>query len=197
MGWDSESVESTELIDLGFSELPKKPFHGSKTAVGMLGGSEVGIDSSKLVVTSPTCMIASNSSLSGSNHSNSLIESNSLDSSLIDLKLGRLADCKDAQNSKFPKERLVLSSVSPTFLAKRARTMSSRSQTSFCQVYGCNKDLSSSKDYHKRHKVCETHSKTPKVIVNGIEQRFCQQCSRLASLSSSFFSFNPNTSQNA
>ncbi|XVF03161.1 hypothetical protein REPUB_Repub04eG0237000 [Reevesia pubescens] len=33
-------------------------------------------------------------------------------------------------------------------------------------------------DYHKRHKVCEAHSKTAKVIVDGIEQRFCQQCSR-------------------
>ncbi|XVE91646.1 hypothetical protein REPUB_Repub01dG0028100 [Reevesia pubescens] len=32
--------------------------------------------------------------------------------------------------------------------------------------------------YHKRHKVCEGHSKSAKVIVNGIEQRFCQQCSR-------------------
>ncbi|KAL0446986.1 UNVERIFIED_CONTAM: Squamosa promoter-binding-like protein 6 [Sesamum latifolium] len=47
-----------------------------------------------------------------------------------------------------------------------------------CQVLGCNKDLSSSKDYHKRHKVCDVHSKTAVVIVNGIQQRFCQQCSR-------------------
>ncbi|VFQ87488.1 unnamed protein product [Cuscuta campestris] len=47
-----------------------------------------------------------------------------------------------------------------------------------CQVHGCRKDLSSSKDYHKRHRVCEVHSKTAKVTVNGIEQRFCQQCSR-------------------
>ncbi|KAL6269073.1 hypothetical protein ACE6H2_025984 [Prunus campanulata] len=30
-------------------------------------------------------------------------------------------------------------------------------------------DLSSSKDYHERHIVCDTHSKTPKAIVNGIE----------------------------
>ena len=179
IGWDTESVESTEFIDFGFSEIPRKPFHGSKTGVGVLGGTDGGIDSSKLVASSPNCMIASNSSMeSGSNHSNSLVESNSQESSLIDLKLGRLADFKDAQNSKFSKERL-LSSVSPTAQAKRARATCSRPQTTYCQVYGCNKDLSSSKDYHKRHKVCEVHSKTPQVIVDGNEQRFCQQCSRL------------------
>ncbi|KAL4584128.1 hypothetical protein LXL04_008718 [Taraxacum kok-saghyz] len=52
-----------------------------------------------------------------------------------------------------------------------------------CKVHGCNKSLVSCKDYHKRHKVCELHSKTSKVIVNGIEQRFCQQCSRFHLLS--------------
>ncbi|KAG1362162.1 squamosa promoter-binding-like protein 7 [Cocos nucifera] len=47
-----------------------------------------------------------------------------------------------------------------------------------CQVEGCNKELVDAKDYHKRHKVCEMHSKAPKVVVLGAEQRFCQQCSR-------------------
>ncbi|KAJ9187369.1 hypothetical protein P3X46_002832 [Hevea brasiliensis] len=178
-GWDGDSVENMEFIDLGFSEMPRKPFNGSNTGMGILGGGEAGIDSSKIEFSSPSHIIASNSSLeSGSNRSNSLMESNSQDSSLIDLKLGRLADGKEAQNSKFLEERSVVSSASPTFQAKKTRTMSSRSQTPFCQVYGCHKDLSSLKDYHKRHKVCEVHSKTPKVIVNGVEQRFCQQCSR-------------------
>ncbi|XP_054775846.1 squamosa promoter-binding-like protein 6 [Prosopis cineraria] len=90
-------------------------------------------------------------------------ESKSPNSSLVDLKLGRIADCKDASSDK---------------IASRARSSGSSTQTPFCIVYGCNMDLSSSKEYHKRHKVCEAHSKTAKVIVNGIEQRFCQQCSR-------------------
>lgn len=47
-----------------------------------------------------------------------------------------------------------------------------------CQVEGCNLDLSDAKTYYSRHKVCGAHSKTSKVIVNGLEQRFCQQCSR-------------------
>ncbi|KAI5057412.1 hypothetical protein GOP47_0027427, partial [Adiantum capillus-veneris] len=47
-----------------------------------------------------------------------------------------------------------------------------------CQVEGCKLDLTSAKDYHRRHKVCEPHSKAGKVVVAGTEQRFCQQCSR-------------------
>lgn len=61
---------------------------------------------------------------------------------------------------------------------KKPRALNSCSQKPLCQVYGCNMDLSFSKDYHKRHRVCETHSKTSVVIVSGLEQRFCQQCSR-------------------
>lgn len=48
-----------------------------------------------------------------------------------------------------------------------------------CQVEGCHVALVNSKDYYKRHKVCEIHSKAPKVVVLGLQQRFCQQCSRL------------------
>ncbi|KAF9687694.1 hypothetical protein SADUNF_Sadunf02G0119700 [Salix dunnii] len=47
-----------------------------------------------------------------------------------------------------------------------------------CQVEGCHVALVNAKDYHRRHKVCEIHSKAAKVIVLGLEQRFCQQCSR-------------------
>ncbi|XP_078176444.1 teosinte glume architecture 1-like [Carex rostrata] len=47
-----------------------------------------------------------------------------------------------------------------------------------CLVEGCKADLSKCREYHRRHKVCEMHSKTPVVIVSSREQRFCQQCSR-------------------
>ena len=56
-----------------------------------------------------------------------------------------------------------------------------------CQVEGCKVDLSDAKAYYSRHKVCGMHSKSPKVIVAGIEQRFCQQCSRLAMINYCFF----------
>lgn len=48
-----------------------------------------------------------------------------------------------------------------------------------CQAEGCNADLTHAKHYHRRHKVCEFHSKAATVIAAGLTQRFCQQCSRL------------------
>ncbi|KAG0463229.1 hypothetical protein HPP92_021705 [Vanilla planifolia] len=52
-----------------------------------------------------------------------------------------------------------------------------------CQVDDCRADLSSAKDYHRRHKVCQLHSKASKAFVRKQIQRFCQQCSRFHLLS--------------
>lgn len=38
-------------------------------------------------------------------------------------------------------------------------------------VEGCKADLSSCKDYHMHHKVCEMHSKASKAMATGIKQR--------------------------
>ncbi|KAG6537484.1 hypothetical protein ZIOFF_002578 [Zingiber officinale] len=48
-----------------------------------------------------------------------------------------------------------------------------------CQAEKCSADLTEAKRYYRRHKVCEVHSKAAVVIVSGLRQRFCQQCSRL------------------
>ncbi|KMZ66122.1 hypothetical protein ZOSMA_2G01340 [Zostera marina] len=61
---------------------------------------------------------------------------------------------------------------------KRHRQPTNGSHNVACLVDGCKSDLSNCRDYHRRHKVCETHSKTPVVLIGGQEQRFCQQCSR-------------------
>ncbi|XP_076955159.1 squamosa promoter-binding-like protein 16 [Bidens hawaiensis] len=52
-----------------------------------------------------------------------------------------------------------------------------------CQVDNCKEDLTAAKDYHRRHKVCEVHSKAGKALVGNQMQRFCQQCSRFHLLS--------------
>lgn len=86
---------------------------------------------------------------------------------------------REVKSNQSLKRNSALSSVNSSLQGKRQRTTKNmHSEVPVCQVHGCNKDLSSSKDYHKRHKVCNEHSKTAIVIVNGIEQRFCQQCSR-------------------
>lgn len=51
-----------------------------------------------------------------------------------------------------------------------------------CQVQDCLANMSIAKAYHRRHKVCEFHAKAPVVLISGVQQRFCQQCSRLGNL---------------
>ncbi|KAF4398665.1 hypothetical protein G4B88_017091 [Cannabis sativa] len=77
-------------------------------------------------------------------------------------------------------ELLYYVSSSSSIPLKRTRGLSSSNeiQVSSCLVDGCDSDLTKCWDCHRRHKVCETHSKTPKVTIEGCEQRFCQQCSR-------------------
>jgi hypothetical protein len=65
-----------------------------------------------------------------------------------------------------------------------SRELGKRQQSSFqassiiCSVEGCGADLSESKDYHQRHKVCEGHARASTVLHKGQIMRFCQQCSR-------------------
>lgn len=67
---------------------------------------------------------------------------------------------------------------------KRVRSGSPGTTTyPMCQVDNCKEDLSNAKDYHRRHKVCEVHSKSTKALVGKQMQRFCQQCSRFHPLS--------------
>lgn len=56
-----------------------------------------------------------------------------------------------------------------------------------CQVEKCGFNLADAKRYHRRHKVCEVHAKSPSVVVAGLRQRFCQQCSRYFSVHAIFF----------
>ncbi|XP_066339981.1 putative squamosa promoter-binding-like protein 19 isoform X1 [Miscanthus floridulus] len=66
---------------------------------------------------------------------------------------------------------------------RRSRAAGGGAGAEACSVDGCRSDLSRCREYHRRHKVCEAHSKTPVVVVGGQEQRFCQQCSRFHMLS--------------
>ncbi|ESQ34123.1 hypothetical protein EUTSA_v10007832mg [Eutrema salsugineum] len=74
--------------------------------------------------------------------------------------------------------------LTPSVVArKKSKSCGQSVQVPRCQIDGCELDLSSAKDYHRKHRVCEKHSKCPKVIVGGLERRFCQQCSRLHAVS--------------
>ncbi|NP_064060.1 orf102a (mitochondrion) [Beta vulgaris subsp. vulgaris] len=70
------------------------------------------------------------------------------------------------------------SSSSPVALSKRGRPRNSGAKNPvFCSVDGCASDLNQCREYHRRHKVCERHSKTPVVLVGGKKPQFCQHCS--------------------
>lgn len=106
--------------------------------------------------------------------SNSVVELDYKDySGIFDLNLEKNVQQENSKVTNSPFE--------VSLPSKQTRMAGSGSRSQFCQVHGCSKSLLSCKDYHKKHKVCELHSKTAKVIVNGIVQRFCQQCSRLIS----------------
>ncbi|GKV30453.1 hypothetical protein SLEP1_g39261 [Rubroshorea leprosula] len=61
---------------------------------------------------------------------------------------------------------------------KKTKLGGGTTNRAICQVEDCGADLSNAKDYHRRHKVCEMHSKASKALVGNVMQRFCQQCSR-------------------
>ena len=101
---------------------------------------------------------------------------------LIGLKLGKRTYFENhcaASNAK--NSSLSVIPVSSTITVKKTKSSCQTTPPPQCQVEGCNLDLSSAKEYHRKHRVCESHSKCPKVTVGGLERRFCQQCSRLDS----------------
>ncbi|KAM1171290.1 hypothetical protein PS2_021333 [Malus domestica] len=61
---------------------------------------------------------------------------------------------------------------------KKTKIVGTTLNRAVCQVEDCKADLSNAKDYHRRHKVCDMHSKATKAPVGNVLQRFCQQCSR-------------------
>ncbi|KAJ7976860.1 Squamosa promoter binding protein [Quillaja saponaria] len=108
---------------------------------------------------------------------------NSSAESLNGLKFGRKIYFEDVGLGTPAKSGGGASSSSKTTPPKKARGgVMQGAQPPRCQVEGCKVDLSDAKAYYSRHKVCSMHSKSPKVIVAGLEQRFCQQCSRFHQL---------------
>ncbi|XVF08676.1 hypothetical protein REPUB_Repub07fG0023600 [Reevesia pubescens] len=98
----------------------------------------------------------------------------------VDLKLGQVGNAGEESLNKWKEQQGVLKLESSP--SKRARAANNGTNQVSCLVDECNSDLSNCRDYHRRHKVCELHSKTAEVMINGQKQRFCQQCSRFHSL---------------
>uniref|UniRef100_J3MHD9 SBP-type domain-containing protein n=1 Tax=Oryza brachyantha TaxID=4533 RepID=J3MHD9_ORYBR len=102
---------------------------------------------------------------------------------IIGLKLGKRTYFENVCGGQNVKSSAASGATCPSTVAKKAKASQQNTQSSYCQVEGCKVDLSTAREYHRKHKVCEAHSKAPKVTVSGLERRFCQQCSRFHGLS--------------
>ncbi|CAK9322885.1 unnamed protein product [Citrullus colocynthis] len=126
------------------------------------------------------------SSLTESGGSSNSSPPNSSAESLNGLKFGQKIYFEDVGIGELPKSgggSFSSSAVIASTPTKKPRGgVIQATQPPRCQVEGCRVDLSDAKAYYSRHKVCTMHSKSPKVIVAGLEQRFCQQCSRFHQL---------------
>ncbi|XP_045816477.1 squamosa promoter-binding-like protein 12 isoform X2 [Trifolium pratense] len=100
---------------------------------------------------------------------------------LLTLKLGKRFYFEDVCPETHSKK--ASSSAVPLSCKKKGKSKSPDLLQPSCQVEGCGLDLSSAKEYHRKHRVCESHAKSPMVVVAGLELRFCQQCSRFHSVS--------------
>ncbi|CAH2046979.1 unnamed protein product [Thlaspi arvense] len=158
----SKSSKSTSISS---SSAEVKTYNFTSEAGGELGSSE---EFAKGIDTSPSLELSFGSG-----------------DTVLGLKLGKrtyFEDFWEVENAKCSALPVSLASASASPV-KRSKSVSQRPQTPHCQVEGCNLDLSSAKDYHRKHRICENHSKFPKVVVSGVERRFCQQCSRFHCLS--------------
>jgi len=105
--------------------------------------------------------------------------SSSEESSLNGLKFGQRIYFEDTALAAATTTTIAAGSPSSSSGSKKGRGGSvQHSQPPRCQVEGCKLDLTDAKAYYSRHKVCSMHSKSPTVTVSGLQQRFCQQCSR-------------------
>ena len=50
------------------------------------------------------------------------------------------------------------------------------SQYTKLQVEGCTRSLLKEKNYFRRYRCCKEHSRSPMVVIDGEQKRFCQQC---------------------
>lgn len=111
--------------------------------------------------------------------SEELLSAEDVKEPVIGLKLGRRMYFEDPCVGNNTKDSSSSASItSSTTSLKKSRVCQQNMLSTYCQVEGCKVDLTTAKDYHRKHRVCERHSKFPKVVVAGQERRFCQQCSR-------------------
>lgn len=62
------------------------------------------------------------------------------------------------------------------------RDVARRDLPMYCHVIGCNLGLAAQAEYYQRYRICKDHLRAAALQVDGIPQRFCQQCGRFHNL---------------
>ena len=62
------------------------------------------------------------------------------------------------------------------------RDVARRDLPMYCHVVGCNIGLAAQAEYYQRYRICKDHLRASALLVDGIPQRFCQQCGRFHNL---------------
>lgn len=88
-------------------------------------------------------------------------------------------DVAPAPHAVLDNRASVMTIHQPPMRARGARA----SSHPVCQVPGCCKDLTGSRGYHQRYKICDEHFRVPSMELNGQTVRFCQQCGKFQPIS--------------
>ncbi|KAL9677768.1 hypothetical protein QQ045_015604 [Rhodiola kirilowii] len=182
-GFEEEDVmfmNKLHEVESGLSEIIGRPPEASWSVENLEVGDGI-FSGDDMNVASPDCGLSSFSLLvdneSWSGNSSCGLQSNCghlPGLSTINMEMGR----QEAESYEKSKKQPEASMGNLSYVDKQPNSECLSSTKVTCQVQGCSVDLTSSKDYYKRHRVCPDDTKKAKVIVNGIQKRFCQQCSR-------------------
>lgn len=170
---DKQVMERFQEVESGLSDIIQNPKENSLNMENLEVGDGI-FSGDDMNLASPDCGLSSFSLLDEMEYEYESWSGNSSFSAL-NLEIGRQGD---TVNGEISEKRLEDSAVDMSVPNKQSNLECFSSTTVTCQVQGCNADLTSSKDYYKRHRVCPLDTKKAEVIVNGIQKRFCQQCSR-------------------
>ncbi|KAI7735518.1 hypothetical protein M8C21_017876, partial [Ambrosia artemisiifolia] len=184
MEWDWENH------DIIFSSKKLKPFEDIDDSFNLYGAVNVDSNSSNesllkegMEVSRSLCNNNTYSNMNGSSSSLSLEASVCSSDQSDGLKLGKRTYFENGSAKSCTKTcSSVNVKISCVPDVKKVKVLERSASVVRCQVEGCNLDLSAAKEYHKKHRVCSNHSKSPKVVLDGVERRFCQQCSRFHGL---------------
>jgi len=98
----------------------------------------------------------------------------------------------DAEGPDYPPETDVCGAGSaavdisglPVLPLSSTRERSRRDAPLLCHIVDCDVNLGSEAEYYQRYRICREHLRSPALVVDGIAQRFCQQCGRFHNLDS-------------